>query len=1174
MLRLKNRHSTKIMRVMRLTTLLLLVAGLHVSARTASQTVTYSGENVSLVKVLNIVKQQTGYLVAYNEQLLRLARPVTISARNEPVERFIRRALTGQPFEYSIEANTIFIRRARPSPVTAAVVARQVKGKVTTPEGVPLPGVTIKVKGTANGTATDANGMFLLTVDKYPVTLLFSFIGYAETELNVAADGAVNVVLQPKTKGLDEVVVVGYGTIKKTDVTTAVATVTSKQLENRPVMGALEAMAGQMAGVDIQQGGGQPGGANTKIRVRGTNSISGSSDPLYVVDGVPMPNALAAVSVNDIENITVLKDVSATAIYGSRGSSGVVLITTKRAKSGAPVVSLNTSVGMQQIARKIPMMGRDEYLQALIEAKNNSWVDLNPALNKPTDDNATRKARNGGSIKYIIPDGGNNSWGTFKYNILDPADVARMPDTDWQDEIYRNALVTQNELSVSGGTDNTRYFISGNYEKQDGIVINSTFQRFNTRARIETKLRKNLTIGLQLMGYSGNGRLQAQGRNERFGGGWGVNLASLSIAPVFPVTNPDGSYADMQRNPDILGAGQPGFNPVELANNRYHYQKSSGWSAFSFVEWEIVPRLKYKFTLNGQYANNENSFFEPKGVNDYGISTTGTTSTNMQNRSSTYLVENLVNYNLTLGGKNNIALLGGFTVENATFGNINASANNAATNYVQLVTGTPIAAATGASEYSLLSALGRVMYNYDQRYMLTATVRWDGSSRFSEGHKWGFFPSVSAAWNISQEAFMENAGTVSDLKLRGGWGISGNNNIGNFEWQGNMGTNWYPLGNPAKGTLGVPPGSKAQNDALTWEKTREYNIGFDLGLFRNRVTLHGDYYNRTSYDLLLSVPVPILTGQTTFLVNNGKMRNRGVELTVSTQNIAKPRFSWSTDFNISHNQNEVLALGPGDAPIFPRSFIAGGPWFRTAVGYPLATFWGYQADGVFRDEADLAKHPQVSPGKDRPGQLYYRDVSGPAGKPDGIIDVNDRTTIGDNYPDFTAGITNHFTYGHFALDIQLNGSYGGQTYNLLFKELVKGTDGARGMPKFLNDRWRSPEQPGNGKVPAVTSVGRGFEGNGSSYWVQDNSYLRIRNVSLSYDFSPMLPKRMNITRLRVYASAYNLYTFTKYLGYDPEANTSYFYDSPDGTGGSSVSGADYLAYPSSRTYSIGLNLTF
>lgn len=1161
---------------MQLTTILLLAACLHVSAAAVSQTVTFSGRNVPLEKVFNEVKKQTGYLVAYNEQLLKQAKPVTISVKNESVEHFIQKVLLNQPFEYAIEASTIFIR-AVPSSISNAAQKpppKTIKGKVVNEDGIALPGVSVKVKGLQTGVSTDASGNFSVTVDAVSVTLIFSYIGFADAERLITGDGLVNVVLHPKSKGLQEVVVVGYGAMKKTDVTTSVATVTSKQLENRPVMGALEAMAGQMPGVDIQQGSGQPGGQSMKVRIRGTNSISGSSDPLYVVDGVPMPNALNAVSVNDIESVSVLKDVSATAIYGSRGSSGVVLITTKKGKAGPPVISVNSSIGMQQIARKIPMMGKDDYLQVLIESKNNSWVDRNPALNKSTDDNATRQSRGaGGSIKYILPDGQSSPWGTFKYNILDPNDVAKMDYTDWQDEIYRLAMVTQHELSVSGGTDNTRYVISGNYEKQDGIVINSTFQRFNTRARVESKLRKNLTISLQLMGNSGSGRLQAQGRNEAFGG-WGVNLAALSLAPVFPVMNPDGSFADMQRNPDILGAGQPGFNAVELANNRYHFQKTYGWSAFGSAEWEIIPDLKYKFTLNGQLNNNEVSFFEPKGVNDYGVTTTGTQASNAQNRSNAYLIENLLNYNVVLGKKNNIALLGGYTIEHNAYGSINASANNAPTNYVQLVTGTPLVANTGASENSLFSYLGRMMYNYDQRYLLTGTVRWDGSSRFSPGRKWGFFPSVSAGWNISQEAFMQDVKAVSDLKIRGGWGISGNNNVGNFEWQGNMSTSWYPLGSPQAPIQSVTPGSKVQNDDLTWEKTWEYNVGFDLGLFDNRITLSGDYYQRTSYDLLLNIPTSILSGQTEFLTNTGKMRNKGVEFTLSTRNITGQRFSWSTDFNISSNRNEVLSLGPGDAPIFPRSKIAGGPWFRTAVGDPLSTFWGYQVEGIFQDEADLAKHPQVNPGKDRPGQLYYKDISGPEGKPDGIIDVNDRTTIGNNYPRFTAGMTNHFSYGRFSLDVQLNASYGGKTYNLLFKELVKGTDGSRGAPSWLLDRWKSPSEPGNGKVPAVTSVGRGLDGSGSSYWVQDNSYLRIRNVSLSYELPQALLSRANIKRLKIYASAYNLYTFTKYLGYDPEANTSYYYDSPSGTGGSTVSGADYLAYPTARTYSLGLNLSF
>lgn len=1047
--------------------------------------------------------------------------------------------------------------------VTLPAFQFAISGTVTDENNQPLPGANVIEKGTTNGTTTDASGNYHLNVQDEKSVLIFSFIGYVTLEQPVSGKTIIDVVLSPTVTALEEVIVIGYGTMKKADVTTAVATLTDKEIANRPVMSFAEAMAGQVAGVEIQQSGGQPGGTNVIVRIRGTNSIGSSSDPLYVVDGVPMPNALSAISSNDIEEITILKDVSATAIYGSRGSSGVVIITTKRAKTGAPTISYNSSVGMQQTSRRIPMMGKEDYLEALLDYKNTLWVNRNPTVNKATDSNAVRYAAGATGNNFIIPDGGSNPWGTFKYNILDPNDVAQMADTDWQDEIYRNAFTSQQEISITGGTKETRYIISGVYGRQDGLVINSNYDRFNTRAFVETKLKEKLTVSLQLMGNYGGGRMQAEGRNSQSLGAWGVNLGALTMAPVYPVMNPDGSYVDFKRNPEILGAGQPGFNPVELANNRYQYQKKYGWSASGVAEWAIMSNLNYKFTVNGQLAHNEESFFQPKGMNDYGETLTGTRSYNSQSEIRSYLIQHQLNYDLALGEKHNISVMGGYTVENYLTGSIYVRANDAPSNYVRLVSGTPMAASTGASENALISYLGRVMYNYDQRYLLTGTVRWDGSSRFSPDHKWGSFPSVSAGWNISQEAFMENVRPISDLKIRGGYGISGNNGIGDFAWQGNMGGTWYPVGDPQTALYGITPGSKTQNYDLTWENTKEYNIGFDLGLFANRIFLSGNYYERTSYDLLLNIPTPTITGQTGALVNMGKMRNSGVELMLSTKNMVGD-FKWSTDFNIAHNQNVVLALGPDDAPIV--GYAAGNflPIFRTTVGQPLSTFWGYQVEGVYKDDEDLANHVQYRPGMDRPGQLYFKDVN-----EDGVINNLDETDIGNNYPIFLAGMTNRFSYKNFSLDLQLTGSYGGRVYSIFFREFVKGNNGSRGMPQYINDRWKSPAEPGNGIVPAI--VQRGLDGRPSSYWVQDNSYLRIRNLSLGYDFDRELLKAIKISRLKVFVMANNLYTLTSYLGYDPEANTSYW--ERIGSAGSLSRGADYASYPTARTFTLGVNLT-
>ena len=420
---------------------------------------------------------------------------------------------------------------------------------------------------------------------------------------------------------------------------------------------------------------------------------------------------------------------------------------------------------------------------------------------------------------------------------------------------------------------------------------------------------------------------------------------------------------------------------------------------------------------------------------------------------------------------------------------------------------------------------------------------------------------------------MDNVQAVSDLKLRAGYGISGNNIIGNYEWQGNMGGAWYPVGDAQSIVYGVFPGDRAQNDGLTWEKTKEVNIGFDFGLFKNRIVLGADYYVRTSYDLLLTVPTPVYSGSTQALMNLGKMENRGVELFLSTRNIVKQDFLWSTEFNFFSNKNKVLALAPGDAPIFPPYLQSGNPYFRTAVGHPVGHLWGYKVAGIYQNEAELDVHPRVVGNIPRPGQFYFEDVSGPDGVPDEQIDANDRTVLGQNPPKFSGGMTHRFAYKNFGLDIQLTGNWGGKTYNAVYREICRGNNGNRNIAKMMLDRWQSEENPGNGKLPALVSAARGYDNQASSYWVLDNSYLRIRNVTLSCEVPARYLNRAQISRLKVFLSVQNLYTFTNYWGYDPEANASFVGTRRDYQGSVQASGVDVSTYPSTRIYTFGINLT-
>jgi len=1134
-----------------LTFFFLFIALMQLHAATYAQKMSVSKQNATIEEIFQSIKQQSDYVFVYNSKEIKRLK-VSVNAQHATIEEIMNECLKNQPFTYKISGHNVLIKRKSESfQAPLSLQQREVKGKVVDAQGLPVPGVSIKIKGTTAGTTSNAEGLYTLRVSEADATLVFSILGYALQEINVGSNPVVNVTLTEESSALDEVVVVGYGTQRRADVTTAVASVSAENIQNRPVQNFGEAIAGQMAGVQVQQTNGAPGGEGLSIKVRGTGSITQSSDPLYVVDGYPMEgNAFRLINPSDIESIQVLKDASSTAIYGSRGANGVVVISTKKGKKGPPTITVNSFVGFQQRGKEIEMMNRDQYVDWFVDGRNQAWLDAAIIPNDPNqtphsihDPNSRRSLYPGASGQYMIPDG----TGGYRYNFLDPASVATMPDNNWQELLYRNALTQQNELSVNGGSENTQYNFSGSYMKQDGIVINTDYDRFNFRSSVNSKISKVINLGANLMAYSTRSREQANGKDSPV-------MYALNLPPIYPHRNADGSYGSMVRNPEIL-AGDVA-NPIGIAEMVNINRRRYGWLGTISGDWQIFDDLKYRISINGGIEDDHLKRFEPSMV-DLDASRAPRPAKGVDERNTDYdwVIENTLNYTKNFGEKHHFTALVGYTTQKHTNNYMYGEARGFANDDVEtLNAGNMYQLSSTESAYSMISYLSRINYSYDDRYLFTATIRSDGSSRFGQNRRWGTFPSVSVGWRISEEDFMKNVDQISDLKIRAGYGISGNNRIDDYASIGLLSPGYYPTGGTLQNTVDVDPDNPMANSNLGWEKTRQYNLGFEFGLANDRVRIEGDFYDSQSVDLLLNVQVPTITGYTQQLQNVGKVQNRGMEFSVTTRNFIRT-FQWSTNFNISFNRNKVLEVGPDQRPIYGSATNANNA-FITTIGYPIASFYGYKQEGVFMSQDELDRYPHLA--ADKIGDGRYADING-----DGKLDQNDKTVLGNNTPDFTGGITNNFSYKNFSLSVQFTGSYGAEVFSF-FKRMVGIYHGDRnGMIEQI-DRWRSPEDPGDGIHFRATRNPTGWQRDPSSAWVQNASYLRLRNVNFSYNFGQSVLDKLKIKGLRLYVTGSNLFTITDYSGYDPETSSE----------SGLQKGGDYLGYPTARSFIFGANLTF
>ncbi len=1089
--------------------------------------------NATFAEVIQAIESQTSFTFTYEEQDLPNQKNITIQADDQTLEKVLLAVGKTTRVHFRQVNDNIHVKLATRKKQAAIEITQaiQVTGTVISQtDETGIPGVNVVVKGTSTGTVTDVDGQYSINVPDENDTLVFSSIGYVSREIPVANQAEVNVSLAEDVQSLNEVVVIGYGTQKKSDLTGSVAQVSSEQIKDLPVVSVDQKLVGQIPGVQISRSTGAPGGG-TDIKIRGAGSIGAGNNPLYVIDGFAISNTsgqtynpLNVLSPDDIESITVLKDASSTAIYGSRGSNGVIVITTKKGKTGPPVVSLNTYYGVQQV----PQQGRPQVLNGTQYAqfRRESITDAFAAQGETANEDD-------------IP-----------VEFRNPSQYGE--GTNWYDAALRTALQNNIDASIRGGSESTQYSFSVGRLEEQGTVRYTGYNRYTLQANVQSDISKRLKVGLKIA-PSGS----VQERNSFETGFRDLLTRTLWLSPIVPITDSTGNRTVFVTSPGAIGAGNP-LNTLEYAGTKAKYFRGL---ASAFAELEIIDGLKAKYTYNIDYSTDNAFRFSPSFV----IGETGNPNPNLSIPNSStshssnfnWLSELVLTYDKKIGADHQLSALLGYTAQKERNEGYYFNATNYPDDLVETINAAALLNGQGAyvEKWSLLSYLARLNYTFKDKYLITGTIRTDGSSRFGSNVRYGTFPSVALGWRLSEEDFLQNYTWLNNLKLRGSYGLAGNFNIGNYSYASNISTANYAFGgNLAGGRVST----SVSNQDLTWENSSELDLGLDASVVNGRINLTLDYYNRITTGMLFNNEIPLSSGFSSALVNLGKVRNRGLEISVNTYNTTG-EFVWNTNFNISFNRNKVLALNEENAPIYAGR--SGGGFFthKTEVGKPIGQFYGYVLEGLYVDQADFDQSPKNP--SSVVGSIKFKDVDG-----NGVIEpVKDFAVIGNPYPDFTYGLTNTFGYKGFDLSVLIVGSQGGQILKTS-NEFLTNTDGVFNVDEKVLDRWRSPENIGDGVTP-TTNGGRVLYREINSGWVENSSFLRIQNLTFGYNFTQELIARSGVFKsLRLYASVQNLAIFTKYTGGNPEALTN----------NSSVltPGRDFTGYPLPRVMTIGANITF
>ncbi len=1155
---------------MRITTLLLLVSFFSINANTYSQKTKISCEleQVKLIEVFQEIEKLTEFKFFYNNDKLNLEHVVSVRAKKQPVSAILNQVFSGTNISYTLKNKQIILKLRDTALTTVeqtetsqqANLQTTISGTVSDTNGVPLPGVNVLVKGTSSGTQTDFDGNYQISVPAEASVLVFSYVGFITQEIEISETNEIDVALSQDVEALDDVVVVGYGTRKREDLIGAVSTVQAENIENQQVNTLQEALIGQVSGVQFRQNG-APDGA-PQLTIRGIAS-TGNNTPLYVVDGFPLGNSeaiasqrdnyiLSSINPDDIESISVLKDASAKAIYGSRASNGVIIITTKRGKKGGkPTFTLSSSYGIQSIPdyEKPDVLNAQELYDYQIAFYEDKAADNLPL----------------GGLQIRNRD-----------FLLGLEDIG--PDNDWFDLITRDAPVRDYNIAVRGGGENTRYSVSAALQDREGTLINTGFKRYTINANFDIDLSDRLRFGIN---FSPSRSIATGGRTDGGAGNFSiysaVNLAALTD-PTAPLYDEDGDLTGVTGGNLLFRFRN--INPVTLLTDRKDIRVTNQVRLGSFVELDLFEGLTAKTFGTLQYLDRRNEDFEPSYFPGAALfaNLSGTLQANasvFEQNNFNWVFENTLNYSRVFG-KHDIDALAGFTMEKREATSSRIASSNIADEEIQIpsaansVNPEDFTGNASTDANALISYIARLNYAYDSRYYLTATVRRDGSSRFGSDTRYGTFSSGALAWRISNEKFFEPLKkSISDLKFEGGYGVSGNNGIGNYAAQGRIAIGQdYIFGNQSAPGIAV---SDLPNSLAKWEETEEFNLGIDIGLFNNRVYLSADYYNIDSVDFLGLKPLPATSGFGNIIANLGKINNEGFELNLKLEVVKQKDFRWTSNLNLSRNRNRVIDLEEEQGFFFPaNSFLAGINITEVREGQPIGQFRGLKVTGLFTEE-DL-NNPEV-PKYDGAivGSLKFEDVptidtdgDGVPDQADGILNTLDATIIGDANPDFTYGMTNNIYYKNFDFSVTLDGSVGGDLFYGQNQFLGNQDDGQFNIDQRLLERFRPGDDPTQKVIPGVGSnASRQFFRNPNSLSVKSADYLWVRNITLGYTLDKSIKYFKNA---RVFASLQNPILISPYPFGSPTTNRA--------GDNALVRNVDYGAYPISRTFTLGFNVSF
>lgn len=1105
----KNPRFKQIFRIMRISTFLLMVcvfcsyAG---NAHSQNAKVSIHMNNVKLDKILNEIENQTDYLFIYNNQV-DINKITSVKVKNEAVAQVLDRILSGTGINYELEGTHIILTTEAIKDLHAQQQAKTVTGTVTDVSGEPIIGANIRIKGTTTGTITDIDGNFSIKAEPQSV-IEVSYIGYLTQETVINNQKSIRFLLKEDTKTLDEVVVIGYGVQKKADLTGSVANINTEKLNTQSNANIGQALQGKIAGVDIVSQGGAPG-SGTRIMVRGIGTLNNAS-PLYIVDGMYM-NSIDHINPNDIASIDVLKDASSAAIYGSRAANGVIIVTTKEGSNteGKPIIDLSVNLGISTASKFLDMLDAKGWAEVTTIARQ--------AIGKPALDMAT--------------------------------DLANKPDNDWQDIMFRPALMQNYNLSVKGGGKYSTYYTGLGYFNQDGIVKGTNYQRYNIQSKNDYK-RGIFSAGTNLIiSFSHDKPLHQELR----GGMIGTILQSVPTLEKYDDTREGGyggTYGDVVNIP----------HPLAIIDDNImdRYNENVKIFANLYAQIELFKGLKYKLNLTPDFSFERYKNYLNKY--DFGLATNSITQlTERQRRRRNILVENLLTFDRTFG-EHKISALAGYTYQDSRFRHIQAYGEGLPQGLEEIDAATTNRSNEGNSWRSVLtSILGRVFYSYQNKYLFTATIRRDGSSKFGKNNRYGYFPSFSLGWNVAEEKFMENVHWLDQLKLRGGYGVLGNQEIDNYQYSSTITTGInYPDGNG--GLLqGAFPKNFANPD-IKWEETAMTNVGIDFMAFNNRLSLTADYYVKNTKDILLTVPIPISSGGANDPIRNaGKIRNNGFEFNLGWMDQPNPDISYGINLIGSFNKNKVIAMGSESGSIKGGSTNQNITTSETKAGYPIGGYWLISTAGYFNSQEEVDAYAKdgkkIQPAAE-PGDIKFVDANN-----DGVINDDDRVFQGSPFPDFTFALNGNMRYKNFDLSIGLQGVLGNKIYNATRQTLEDVTKGSNFLASCL-DYW-TPENK-NASHPRLTwdDPNRNTRAESDRY-LENGSYLRLRSVQLGYTF-PQTWFKGAIQHARVYINAENLFTITSYSGYSPDVNAD----------NANYRGFDNSIYPTNRTFMLGLNVTF